>query len=213
MKKNIIADKKKIDFIVSGPYGLNRFYLSYEPYFYHDRDSVAVYMTRRITDKIAELVINKKIFGIHDHIPFMDISDEICNEMETMHLIWTEIAPKINDIILKLLFKEASVVGLRKSINDKKEINLEEIMGFCPNCGQRILSDTVNECEFCKTGFSQADMILNIKDAKKKIAQYRAVKFVETNKTAFVVKCDRCGNIIGQNWTRCPRCKKKFKSK
>ena len=203
--------QKNIDLVMDGYYGLNVFYLNYEPYFFHDRDSVGVYLNQKIIDTITQQLISKKIFGMQEILPLVDISKEIAKEMVTMHMIWEEIQEKFSDLILKLLLVQATKSGLRKTPENEHILNLNEIKGFCPNCGQKILIDSVNECEFCKSTFSSEEIVYDIKNAKRVAMEYRAIKYVESTSSAFVVKCDKCGNMIGQNWKRCPRCKKVIK--
>ncbi|MHA1394442.1 MAG: winged helix-turn-helix domain-containing protein [Promethearchaeota archaeon] len=213
---------KTIDLIVNSNFGLNRFYANFgfsgnrimqKPYFFHNKDSVGVFLNSRIKDAMNTQFINMRIFEIKKIRSFSEIAESIANEMEIMHLIWTEIKGKLIDLILEKLYKKASIMRLRTQFESEKQIDFNLIRGFCPTCGERILYDSV-ECEFCKTKFYEKEPIYDIRKAKKIAMEFKNMQYDEpSTKWIIFTKCNKCGTTVGKTWKMCPTCKTKLKNR
>jgi DNA-binding HxlR family transcriptional regulator len=212
--KHIILEKftTALSLILQGNYGILHFLMNNEYYFFHERSTVGSFLNRKINDALTEQYINKKIFGILETETLVEIAEDITDEMETMHIIWGEIKNKFNDVVLQTLFKRSSAMGLRRSSEKDETFRLEEVRGFCPNCGNRILIDS-NECEFCRKSFENENLIYDIKEAKRIGATYKSILFVESPRgnTSMFTKCTRCKSDVARSWTICPKCKHKLK--
>jgi hypothetical protein len=171
-------------------------------------DAVGSFLNRRINDALTEEYINSKVFEMKESNPLVEIAEDITNEMETLHLIWFEIKVKFKDVVLEKLAKEAVEFKVRTRQSDDSNVNLDEIKGFCPICGKRIMID-FNECEFCKSSMKDRKLIFDIKEAKRISADYKAESFLEKQINSAIYTYCSCGNLIARSWNICPRCKEK----
>ena len=200
--------KNTLDSIVHGNYGINYFVFKYESYYFHEKDAVGSFLNRRINDALTEEYINSKIFEMKESNPLVEIAEEIADEMETLHLIWLEIKIKFKDVVLEKLIKEAVEFKVRTRQSDVSNVNLDEIKGFCPVCGKRIMID-FDECEFCKTSMKDRKLVFDIKEAKRIAGGYKAESYLEQQINSAIYTYCKCGNLIARSWNICPRCKEK----
>ncbi|MBD3352096.1 MAG: hypothetical protein GF364_11470, partial [Candidatus Lokiarchaeota archaeon] len=198
---------RNLNLVLNSNLGVYRFYYKSEPYFFHKSDNVGSYLNRKINDMLLAQLINKKLFGLSEMNPLPQIARDIAEEMVIKHIITEEIKHKFLDVILEIIYTKASQMGLKDIV---LKFDLKSIKGFCPSCGERILTN-IDECEFCREKISMEDLILNIKDAKRVSAEFKAEKYVESPiNSGIFTNCPSCGKLVAKSWTICPQCNHKL---
>ncbi|MBD3254807.1 MAG: hypothetical protein GF383_06925 [Candidatus Lokiarchaeota archaeon] len=93
---------------------------------------------------------------------------------------------------------------------ETREVFLEKLKGFCPNCGRTILkTDLSNICINCGNQFDKKDLIKSIDSANRVSKLYKKQKLQKEK----LIKCPNtnCDAKIQLDWDECPACHIKLK--
>jgi uncharacterized protein with PIN domain len=95
------------------------------------------------------------------------------------------------------------------SISEFKSLDMDEILeqiqGFCPNCGKTILKkDLSTVCSKCSKELEETELIRDINEANKVSMRFKQIKLKEEE----IIECPNpnCNYYVKSSWDVCPEC-------
>lgn len=95
------------------------------------------------------------------------------------------------------------------SISEFKSLDMDEILeqiqGFCPNCGKTILKkDLSTVCSKCSKELEETELIRDIDEVNKVSMRFKQIKLKEEE----IIECPNpnCNYYVKSSWNVCPEC-------
>ncbi len=102
-------------------------------------------------------------------------------------------------------YEDLNLVSIESTVGKIIGESLENIKGFCKNCGKTIeKQDHTNVCPRCKQEFDPEALLTEIAKANEKITAYKK-RILETSE-----HCPNCNEWIMSSWDECPFCHTTF---